>query len=211
MTPKKQYYENAARTIIANLEKRQMVGYYCENSAAAVKKVLELVPEGASLSWGGTMTMEECGVMDALKAGSFTLIDRMTAKTPEEKKELYAKAVCADYFFMSTNAITMEGELINIDGFGNRVACLCSGPDHVIVLAGMNKVVATAEDGLHRARNTAAPMNTVRLNKKTPCASKGKCLDCLSPDCVCSQTVITRRSHVPGRIQVILIGEELGY
>lgn len=211
MTPKKQYYENTAKTIIANLEKRQMKGWYCQDSAAAVKKVLELVPEQSSVTWGGTMTMEECGLMDALKKGSYTLIDRLAAKTPEEKKTLYAKAVCADYFFMSANAITLNGELINVDGAGNRVACLCSGPDNVIVLAGMNKVVTTLEDGHNRVRNTAAPINTLRLNKKTPCSVTGKCADCQSPDCICSQIVVTRRSHIPGRIKVILIGEELGY
>ena len=180
MTPQKQYYENAAKTIIAALEKRQMEGFYCEYCAAAVKKVLELVPEGSSVTWGGTMTMEECGVMDALKKGNYSLIDRLSAKTPQEKKELYAKAVCADYFFMSTNAITLDGELVNVDGAGNRVACLCSGPDNVIVLAGMNKVTATVEEGHNRARNIAAPKNTVRLNKNTPCFTKGKCYHCLS-------------------------------
>ena len=211
MSPKKQYYENTAKTIIANLEKRQMKGWYCEDSAAAVQKVLELMPEHASVTWGGTMTMEECGLTNALKKGNYTLIDRLAAKTPEEKKELFARAVCADYFFMSTNAITLDGELINVDGAGNRVACLCNGPDHVIVLAGMNKVVKNAEEGHSRARNTAAPINTLRLNKKTPCAVSGRCSVCQSPDCICSQIVVTRRSHIPGRIQVILIGEELGY
>ena len=211
MSPKKQYYEKTANTIIANLENRQMKGWYCEDSAAAVKKVLELVPEHASVTWGGTMTLEECGLMDALKKESYTLIDRLSAKTPEEKKTLYAKAVCADYFFMSANAITLDGELGNIDGAGNRVACLCSGPDNVIVLAGMNKVVASVEEGHDRVRNVAAPINALRLNKKTPCAATGRCSKCQSPDCICSQIVVTKRSHIPGRIQVILIGEELGY
>ena len=211
MSPKKQYYEKTAATIIANLENRQMKGWYCEDSAAAVKKVLDLMPEHASVTWGGTMTLEECGLMDALKKGSYTLIDRLSAKTPEEKKTLYAKAVCADYFFMSANAITLDGELVNIDGAGNRVACLCSGPDNVIVLVGMNKVVASVEEGHDRVRNVAAPINALRLNKKTPCAATGRCSKCQSPDCICSQIVVTRRSHIPGRIQVILIGEELGY
>ncbi|MCI8596823.1 MAG: LUD domain-containing protein [Lachnospiraceae bacterium] len=211
MTPKKQYFENVAKTIIANLEKRQMEGYYCEDSEAAVKKVLEMIPEGASISWGGTMTMTETGMMAALEKGSYTLIDRMLAKTPQERKELYAKAVCADYYFMSTNAITLDGELVNIDGFGNRVACLCAGPDYVMILAGMNKLVSTVEEGHDRVRNIAAPMNSVRLNKNTPCFTKGRCFECLSPECLCSQIVVTRRSHVPGRIKVFLIGEELGY
>jgi len=211
MTPKKQYYENAAKTIIANLEKRQMEGYYCEDSAAAVKKVLELVPEGSAITWGGSVTLNESGVMGALKAGNFTLIDRESAKTPQEKKELFSKIVCADYFFMSTNAITLDGELINVDGASNRVACLCAGPDNVIVLAGMNKVVASVEAGHERTRNIAAPMNTARLSRETPCASKGKCYDCQSPGCICCQIVVTRRSLIPGRIKVILIGEELGF
>lgn len=211
MLPKNQHYQNTAKTIINNLEKRQMKGWYCEDRAAAIKKVLELVPNHASVTWGGTMTMEECGLMDALKEENYTLIDYFSAKTPQEKKELYAKAVCADYFFMSTNAITLDGELVNVDGAGNRVACLCNGPDHVIILAGMNKVAVTLEEAHDRVRNTAAPINALRLNKKTPCSVTGRCSQCQSPDCICSQVVVTRRSHIPGRIQVILIGEELGY
>ena len=211
MLPKNQHYQNTAKTIINNLEKRQMKGWYCEDRAAAIKKVLELVPNHASVTWGGTMTMEECGLMDALKEENYTLIDYFSAKTPQEKKELYAKAVCADYFFMSTNAITLDGELVNVDGAGNRVACLCNGPDHVIILAGMHKVAVTLEEAHDRVRNTAAPINALRLNKKTPCSVTGRCSQCQSPDCICSQVVVTRRSHIPGRIQVILIGEELGY
>ena len=183
MTPRKQYFENVAKTIISNLEKRQMEGYYCEDSAAAVKKVLELVPEGSTVSWGGTMTLTESGVMDALRAGNFSLIDRDLAKTKQEKKETYAKTVCADYYFMSTNAITLDGELVNVDGAANRVACLCFGPENVIILAGMNKVVTNVEDGHNRVRNIAAAKNVIRLNKNTPCAAKGKCFNCLSPDC----------------------------
>jgi len=112
---------------------------------------------------------------------------------------------------MSTNAITLEGELINIDGRGNRVAFLCYGPQNVLILAGMNKVVSDVESGFKRVRDIASPPNTIRLNKKTPCAVTGKCEDCYSPDCICGQFVVTRRSGVPKRIKVILIGEELGY
>ena len=112
---------------------------------------------------------------------------------------------------MSTNAITLEGELINIDGRGNRLAFLCFGPQNVLILAGMNKVVTDIDSGFKRVRNIASPPNTVRLNKKTPCAITGKCENCYSPDCICSQFVVTRRSSTPNRIKVILIGEELGY
>ena len=112
---------------------------------------------------------------------------------------------------MSTNAITTDGQLVNIDGTGNRVAALIWGPKQVIVLAGMNKVCPTLEDAYRRVKNIASPPNCIRLNRKTPCAATGICGDCLSPDCICSQTVLTRRSGIPGRIKVILIGEQLGY
>lgn len=207
----KQSNANAAATIIKGLKKRNMEGYFCETSREAVETALKLMPEGSVISWGGSMSISECGLMDAIKSGSYTLIDRMTAKTPQEKREIYAKTVMADYYLMSTNAITMDGELVNIDGFCNRVACLCAGPENVIIIAGMNKVVKNVESGLDRIRTKAAPPNTVRLNKNTPCAKTGICGDCFSPDCICSQTVITRRSGIPGRIKVILVNEALGF
>ena len=207
----KQSNANAAATIIKALQKRQMEGYFCETSKEAVEKALSLMPEGSVISWGGSMSINECGLMDAIKAKNYTLIDRMSAKTPEERREIYSKAVAADYYLMSTNAITMDGELVNIDGFGNRVACLIAGPENVIVIAGMNKVVRDVPAGISRIRTKAAPPNTVRLSKNTPCAKTGVCHDCFSPDCICSQTVITRRSQLPGRIKVILVNEELGF
>jgi len=211
MTPKKQYYENVSKTIIKGLEKRQMEGYYCPDCESAVKKALELMPEGSSIAWGGSMTLTEAGLMDAIRKGSYQIIDRDTAKTPEEQRKIAGEICCSDFFLMSTNAITLDGELINIDGRGNRVAFLCHGPENVLIFAGMNKVVTDVQEGFQRARNMAAPPNTVRLNKKTPCSVTGKCGDCYSPDCICSQFVITRRSGVPNRIKVILVGEELGY
>jgi hypothetical protein len=207
----KQANANAAATILERLKKRNMEGYFCETSAEAVELALSLMPEGSSISWGGTSTVSECGLMDAIQKKNYTLIDRSAAKTPEEKREIFVKTVMADYYLMSTNAITMEGELINIDGFGNRVACLCAGPEHVLVIAGMNKVVNNVESGLDRIRTKAAPANTVRLNKNTPCAKTGVCGNCFAPDCICSQTVITRRSGTPGRIKVILVNEDLGF
>ena len=125
--------------------------------------------------------------------------------------KIYHKALCADFFFMSTNAITADGELVNIDGNGNRLAALIYGPEHVIILAGMNKVVRNVDDAISRVKNIAAPANGVRLNTSTPCAITGICHDCFSPSCMCSHTVVTRRCSTPGRITVLLIGEELGY
>ncbi len=208
---KKKAYENAANTIIKNLAKRQMEGYYCDTKEDALKKALELMPEGSSPGWGGSMTINEIGLMDAIKNGSYDIIDRASIKYDEEYKAIYARMVNADYFLMSTNAITMDGELVNIDARGNRVAFLIFGPSNVLVIAGMNKVVSDVEAGYKRVKDIATPPNTVRLNRNTPCATTGRCGDCYSPDCICNQTVITRRSGAPGRIKVILVGEDLGY
>lgn len=211
MDPKKQYYENAAKTIIQNLEKRSMKGYYCPDSQSALEKVLELIPAGASVGWGGSMTLEETGIKQAVCEGSYQVFNRDIAKTAEEQKKVYANICGCDYYLMSTNAITLNGELVNVDGRGNRVAFLCFGPEQVIIVTGMNKVVVDVDEGIKRTRNIAAPPNTVRLGRNTPCAVTGRCADCLSPDSICAQTVITRKSMIPGRITVILVGEELGY
>lgn len=207
----KQSNANAAATIIKGLKKRNMEGYFCETSQDAVEKALSLMPEGSVISWGGSMSISECGLMDAIKEKNYTLVDRMSAKTPQEKREIYAKIVMADYYLMSTNAITTDGELINIDGVGNRVACLCNGPENVIIIAGMNKVVKTVESGIDRIRTKAAPPNTVRLSRDTPCAKTGVCANCFSQDGICNQIVVTRRSGAPGRIKVILVNEDLGF
>ena len=208
---KKTAYRNAANTIIKNLEKRQMEGYYCDTKEDALNKALELIKAGSSVGWGGSMTINEIGLMDAIKNGSYDVIDREAISNDEEYKATYARMVNADYFLTSTNAITMDGELVNIDGRGNRVSFLIFGPSNVIVVAGMNKVVSDVESGYKRVKDIATPPNTVRLNRNTPCATTGRCGNCFSPDCICNQTVITRRSGAPGRIKVILVGEDLGY
>ncbi len=211
MTAKQQNYENTAKTIIANLTRRRMEGYYCATAQEAIEKILSLMPQGSSIGWGGSMTLGEIGFYDAISNKGYNVIDRAKAATPEEQKTVNAQLLGCDYFFMSTNAITLDGELVNVDGRGSRLAYLCFGPENVIVVAGMNKVVTDVDSGIKRTRNIAAPANSVRLNRRTPCASTGRCADCTSPDCICSQTVITRLSAVPGRIKVILVGQELGY
>ena len=208
----KKTYEVQAKTIIKALEKRNMKGYYCEDCASAVKLAEELVPAGSTVSFGGSMSLSDCGVMDMLRNRSdIRLSDRSKAQTPEETKQMYRDSFSADVYFMSTNAITLDGELINIDGNGNRVAALIYGPDKVVMVVGMNKLVSTVEDGINRVSDIAAPANGVRLNKQTPCATTGFCHDCFSPECMCSHTVITRRCFTPDRIHVILVGETLGY
>ena len=211
MTPVDMNHLNAAQTIIKGLQKRQMEGYYAQTAREAVQTALSLMPEGSSVGWGGSMSLSESGLMDALKEKDLRIIDRALAVTPEEKQELSRQLITADTFLMSTNAITMDGELFNIDGNGNRLCYLLFGPRQVIVLCGMNKVVPDMDSAVARARNMAAPPNCVRLNRKTPCSQTGRCENCFSADCICSQFVYTRRSGTPGRIKVILCGEALGY
>ena len=209
--PKHQYYENVANTIIKNFKKRQIEGYYCSDKISALQKALELIPKGSSIGWGGSMTIIETGLLSALQDGNYKILDRDIATSLEEEREIYSKICSSDYFLMSTNAITLDGELINIDGKGNRVAFLCFGPQNVLILTGLNKVVTDIESGFKRVQNVASSPNAIRLNRNTPCAITGKCENCYSPDCMCGQFVITRRSGIPNRIKVILIGEELGY
>lgn len=208
---KSESYENQAKTIIKNMKKRNMIGYYCETGKEALDLVKSILPKGSLVTNGGSETLVETGIMDLIRSGEYEYIDRKSAKTPEESRALYGRIVTADYYLMSTNAITKEGELINVDGVGNRVACLINGPEHVLIITGMNKVVTTVEDGIRRVRNIAAPPNSIRVGSKTPCSVTGFCSDCQSDDCICSQTVITRRSMKPGRITVILVGEEYGF
>lgn len=212
MTPKEKNYENLAQSIIEKLNKRGIDGYYCADREIANAKALRFLTPDCSVSWGGSETLKEIGLLDDLaESEDYIIYDRATARTPEEKRELYGKIVMSDYYFMSTNAITLDGELINIDGNGNRVACLCNGPEHVIIIAGMNKVVDSVESGIARVRNIASPPNAIRLGLNTPCAELGRCGNCLSEDCICDQIVITRKSRTQGRIKVLLVGEELGY
>ncbi len=211
MEVKKIYFAAAAEKILKQFEKRGIEGHYFDDTSAMLAFVKQLIPDESVVAWGGSMSLKESGVHDFLKSGKFRAIDREKADTPEKLIKSYRDALSSDYYFMSSNAVTMDGKLLNIDGTGNRVAALCYGPANVIVIAGMNKVARDEDAAMERMKNYAAPMNVMRLSKNTPCASSGKCEHCLSPGCICSYTVVTRRSPVAGRIKVLLVGEELGY
>ncbi len=211
MTHKQAAFQAAAETIIKNLNQRGMEGYFFEDSASCTGAILASIPEGSTVSWGGSESIKESGLMEKIRQGSYRCIDRMSASSPEESRSLYAQTVLSDYYLMSSNAVTLQGELVNIDGAGNRVACLIHGPKNVILVVGMNKIVTDIAAGLERVRNFAAPPNAKRLNRQTPCNFAGCCNDCLSPDCMCSQIVITRRSGIKGRIKLYFVAEELGY
>lgn len=200
-----------AEKVIKNLERRNLEGYSAETKEDACKLALSLIPEGSSVGWGGSISVDEIGLKDALKNGSYTCIDRDSAKDPAERKALMKKCLTADVFLMGTNAISEDGQLVNIDGGGNRVAALCYGPDSVIVIAGINKLVRSLDDAISRARTYAAPVNAQRFNSETACHKTGSCGDCNMSGCICSQMVITRNSLPKGRIKVILVNEDLGF
>lgn len=204
---KKTFYKNQAESIISKMKGRGMDAFYCDNIDEAKKKVLELIgKEKKSVGYGGSMTIDECGIKKDICDAGHDLIIR--EELPVE--ECNARLINADTFLMSSNAITLNGELVNIDKRGNRVCYLIYGPKQVIILAGMNKITATTEDAIRRVRNCATPPNAVRLNQQTPCAKTGRCADCTN-DSLCANIVVTRTSAFPGRIKVVLVGEELGY
>lgn len=211
MLPKEKYYENTANQLIKQFANRGIESYYYNSVSSAKEKILDIIESGSTVSWGGSMTLKDIDLLNDLKQGDYNIIDRSTAKNSEEKDELCIKAMSCDYYLMSSNAITLDGKLVNIDAIGNRIAALIYGPKNVIIVAGMNKVVLDEDTAFKRIRNKVAPINTVRLNRNTPCSHTGKCSDCLSDDCICCQLLTTRKSIIPNRIKVILIGEELGY
>ena len=208
----KKYYTKRGQQLVKKLCSRHFDAYYCDNAEEALTKALELIPTGASVGWGGALSAQQIGLIDAVNEGNYKAIDRDKAKTPEERTRAMKQCLQADVFITGANALSMDGQMVNIDGNGNRVAAIIYGPDNVIVIAGMNKVVDSLEDAVRRARTVAAPMNKQRFAAlQTPCEITGTCADCKSEDCICNQIVITRNSKPAGRIKVILVGEELGF
>jgi L-lactate utilization protein LutB len=197
---------------LENLEKNNMEAFYVEDETKVVEKVAELINEGDTVSVGGSMTLFETGVIDYLRCGKFNFLDRYAeGLSAADMKELFRKSFSADAYFVSSNAVTEEGELYNVDGTGNRVAAMIYGPDNVIVVVGVNKIVADEDEAIERIRNISAPANAMRLNRNTPCTKVGYCMDCKSPDRICNAYVLIGRQGVKGRIKVIIVGEKLGY
>ena len=211
MTTKELRNERLAQTIIKNLKRRHIEGFYCPTGADAVNKVVELIEDGSSVTWGGTMTVRDLGIPEALKRrGTLEVIDRDLATTAEEKQSMYLRAFSTDVYLSSANAISEDGVIVNIDGNGNRVTAITWGPKKVIFVIGLNKVAQTVEAALARARSTASPVNAARFDIKTPCQTDGVCHNCNSADSICNYVHFLRNSP-RGRHQVVLVGEDLGY
>ena len=209
-TPKEMYYAKRGQILVKNLQSRHFEAYYCENKEQALEKALELIPKGASIGWGGAMSAQQIGLLDAVHSPEYNAIDREKAATAEERDQLMRQASQAQVFITGANGLSLDGEMVNIDGTGNRVAAIVYGPESVIVIAGMNKVMDTLEGAVERARTVAAPMNKQRFGDGTPCAVTGSCGDCKSEKCICNQILITRHCRPVGRIKFILVGEDLG-
>jgi L-lactate utilization protein LutB len=211
MTPKELRDERLAKTLIKNLKRRHIEGFYCPTTEEAVQQVSELIEDGSSVTWGGTMTVRDLGIPDYLRSrGTLEVLDRDLAETPEEKQAMYLRAFTTDVYLTSANSISEDGVIVNIDGNGNRVAAINWGPKKVIFVIGLNKVAQNVEAALARARSTAAPTNAARFDIQTPCQADGVCHNCNSPQSICNYIQFLRNSP-KGRHVVVLVGEELGY
>lgn len=197
--------------VLQNLKRRGFVPYYFKTGKEATDFVLDLIPSGASVGMGGSMTVTGLGIDKKLQEKGVTVYSHALV-APELKDKVYQLANSSDWYVSSTNALTESGDFVNIDGSANRISALCFGVKKIVYILGTNKIVPDLESAISRVRNVAAPLNTRRLNKNTPCATSGECCYCDSPDCICNATLI---SHHPTRYQdkvyVVIIGENLGY
>lgn len=203
--------EVLGKRVVQALESRNMEAYYVETKEDAVKKALELIQKGSTISMGGAASVKECGLYDAVSSGDYVFYDRDRVNTQEEKEEIALRAFSVDWFLGSVNAMSENGVFINIDGNANRVAAYAYGPKNVLLIVGMNKIVKTEADAMSRARNEAAPVNAQRFGIDTPCSKNGTCFDCRSPQCICCQILTTRFSRIKGRFKIILVDENLGF
>lgn len=206
----KMYYEKRAQKLVANLQSRHFEAYYCDTKEDALKKALALIPECASVGWGGALSAQQIGLLDAVRAGNYRQLDREACATMEEREQVAYQCLQADVFLTGANALSLDGQMVNIDGNGNRVAAIVYGPKSVIVIAGMNKVADNLDAAIERARTVAAPLNQQRFQLDNPCTATGTCADCKSQTCICNQILVTRHCRPAGRIKFILVGEALG-
>lgn len=198
--------------LISKLENNNMNGYYADSTSNLLDTVKSIMSENDCVSVGGSMTLFETGLIDFLRNNNYNFLDRYEegiSKTDIEN--IYFRTFASDVYICSTNAITSNGELYNVDGNGNRVAAMIYGPKKVIVVAGVNKIVASVEDAIKRNEEFAAPMNCERLDRKTPCRKTGRCMNCSSPERICNSYTLIKKQFNKDRIHVILMNENLGY
>ncbi len=207
------YRQKLAEHLIKNLTKRRMEASFAPTAAQAKEEVVAMIPEGSTVSRCGSMSLVEMGLWEELakKPGVQVIDPFIPGLTPGESYALRRQGLLADYMITSTNALTMDGRLVNLDATGNRVAGMCFGPEKVIVVAGLNKVTPDLDSALARVKHHAAPINAIRVNMPTPCGETGICQDCKSPQRICNMWSIIEGHLIQNRIHVKLVGEDLGY
>ena len=211
---RKEFYQKQIATICQALEQRNITGIYAPTREEAIRLIMKEIPSGVTVGLGGSTTLLESGLIDELRKGDFQLLDRyQRGLTKEEVFELRFQSLSSDVFISSTNAITLDGELVNIDGMGNRVAAMLFGPKKVVIIAGVNKIVEDVGAGIRRIKTIVAPMNSLRLRKNTPCAQTGVCDEeaCLLPERICNKIAVIEGEQQKGRMMVVLVGEPLGF
>lgn len=197
---------------IENFKKHNMDAYCVKDKISLINKISDILEDGNTVSVGGSMTLFETGVIDFLRSGKYNFLDRYEeGLTPKDIKNIFRKSFSADAYIVSSNAITEEGELYNVDGNGNRVAAMIYGPDKVIVVVSYNKIVRNIDEAIKRNREISAPANAKRLARKTPCTEVGYCMDCKSPDRICNDYVVIKRQGVKERIYILILEEDFGY
>jgi hypothetical protein len=205
-------YEVLGNKVVENLNKRNYNALYAATKEEAKQKILDIIEKGSSIGLGGSHTLNQLGVIESLRKQEYNLLDRYDPNlSAHEVNELLRQSLLSDYYLTSTNALTLDGQMVNIDGRGNRVAAMIFGPKRVIVVVGANKITNTLEEAMDRTRNIASPRNSKRLDRKTPCTFTGKCEDCGSSERICRQIIVTHSQMIPGRVTVIVVGETLGF
>ncbi len=213
--PLEHYWSIRLDDLKNSLESNNFQVYLADDSAAAHRIVMEeiLPASGArSVGWGGSLTAVGTGLFQTLqRRKDLEMIDTLDKQVPaEEQLERRRKSMLVDLFITGTNAITEDGQLVNLDMLGNRVAAITFGPRHVVVIAGRNKIMPSVDEAMFRVKNIAAPANAMRLDKKTPCVKTSYCEECKSPDRICNSWTITEKSFPKGRVKVILVNQDLG-
>ncbi|MCK5724558.1 MAG: lactate utilization protein [Gammaproteobacteria bacterium] len=213
--PVENYWQKRLNEVKKALEDNNFEVFVADNAADASKIVQEeILPkiDAKTVSWGGSMTFIATGLYNSIKDNpNMEILDTFNKSlSGEEKIELRRRSLLVDLFITGTNAITEMGQLVNLDMIGNRIGGITFGPKHVIILVGRNKIVSDLEDAMYRIKNYVAPINSMRLDMKTPCVKTSRCEECKSPDRICNTWTITEKSFPKGRVKVVLINEDLG-
>ena len=204
--------------VVGKLAENNISAFHVGNRREAFEKVMAMIPEGSVVGFGDSLTLRQIGIVDALERGNYTFLNPWRPGTGvEESIRIKKRALTSDVFVTGTNALTLDGKIVNVDGHGNRVAAMLFGPDKIIIVAGVNKIVATVEEALNKIRNRTAPLNVKRhreFDPMPPCGETGVCTDCSSPWRICNKTVIIEREYNNSKyrpvITVVIVDEVLG-